>query len=153
MPPHGTNQCLRIWSDELPTSKSHIKTLVGLYFDRVSPLRCLGFIHKPTFMQALDQGVVAERYGEAVMHIICAWGAWYICPSITPVVLLLTSFSYLHKNHLDPKTSGSARFSKSNPVSSWAKRAGELALMNMATPSVQDLMVGFDTLSAGFCLI
>jgi hypothetical protein len=67
----------RIYSDSLPQDKFHLQALADLFFDRISTLRCLGFIHKPTFFQALDRGTLNEDFGEAVVYIVAALGAKY----------------------------------------------------------------------------
>lgn len=51
-----------------------IRELADVYFSRVHPLRCLGFIHKPTFMRCLDQDCLTTEYSEALILIICAFG-------------------------------------------------------------------------------
>ena len=54
---------------------AHLKILVEAFFARIHPLRSLGFLHKPTFMKALDQGQLSVEYGDAVIYVICALGA------------------------------------------------------------------------------
>ena len=65
---------LRLVFPELP-SKENIRCLVDEYFANVHPLRCFGFIHKPSFMQRLDEGLSANHTGNALLYIICALGA------------------------------------------------------------------------------
>jgi hypothetical protein len=50
-------------------------TLVEQYFAHIHPLRCFGFVHKPSFMQRLDEDVEACRNSESLLHVICALGA------------------------------------------------------------------------------
>lgn len=51
--------------------------LLSAYFDRVHPLRCLAFIHKPSFMYALDRGTLTHQYDDALVDAMCALGARY----------------------------------------------------------------------------
>lgn len=55
-----------------------VRELCEIYFTQVHPLRCLSFIHKPSFMQALDAGRIMEDFGEALVYIICAFGERYV---------------------------------------------------------------------------
>ncbi|KAF4441418.1 Regulator of drug sensitivity 1 [Fusarium acutatum] len=52
-----------------------LKTLTSVYFSRVATLRCLDFLHKPSFNHSLDKGSLVEEYGEAILYAICAHGA------------------------------------------------------------------------------
>lgn len=54
-----------------------MKTVVDSYFAHTHSLRVLEFVHKPTFMRALDRGEVLREYGEATVFHICALGARY----------------------------------------------------------------------------
>lgn len=65
---------LRLSSNRLPEA-GPLKILVESFFDHVHPLRCLGFLHKPSFLHALDQGIVSEQHSEALLYTICALGA------------------------------------------------------------------------------
>lgn len=65
----------RLFADALPQDRFHLQSLADKFFDRISTLRCLGFIHKPTFYQALDRGTLSEDFGEAVIYIVAALGA------------------------------------------------------------------------------
>lgn len=67
----------RLFADTLPQDALHLRALADKFFDRISTLRCLGFIHKPTFYQALDRGTLNEVFGEAVIYIVAALGARY----------------------------------------------------------------------------
>lgn len=67
----------RLHQSTLP-DKLHLKTLTESYFDHVHPLRNLGFIHKPSFMKAIDQDTTVVEYGEAVLYLVCALGARYM---------------------------------------------------------------------------
>jgi hypothetical protein len=65
----------RLFADTLPQDALRLRALADKFFDRISTLRCLGFIHKPTFYQALDRGTLNEDFGEAVIYIVAAFGA------------------------------------------------------------------------------
>ncbi|CAG8374419.1 unnamed protein product [Penicillium salamii] len=64
-------------SPHLP-DKQHIMILVEQYFTHVHPLRCFGFVHKPTFMQRIDEDLESCRNEESLLHIICALGAKFL---------------------------------------------------------------------------
>ena len=64
-----------MYQDVLPSGGEQQRLLVSIYFDRVHPLRCLGFVHKPSFMLALDRDLVIEEFGAPLVHIMCALGA------------------------------------------------------------------------------
>ncbi|KAJ5334027.1 uncharacterized protein N7506_007810 [Penicillium brevicompactum] len=58
--------------------KRRIIILVEQYFAHVHPLRCFGFVHKPSFMQRLDEDLEFCRDEESLLHIICALGAKFL---------------------------------------------------------------------------
>jgi hypothetical protein len=64
-----------MYKSSLPESRSLATGLLEIYFERVHTLRCLGFIHKPTFKQSLDQGLLFDTYGEPLIYIMCALGS------------------------------------------------------------------------------
>ncbi|KAI1023852.1 hypothetical protein LB504_005036 [Fusarium proliferatum] len=59
----------------LPWDTQMLKTLTSVYFSKVATLRCLDFLHKPSFNHSLDKGSLVEDYGEAILYAICAHGA------------------------------------------------------------------------------
>jgi Fungal Zn(2)-Cys(6) binuclear cluster domain len=58
-----------------------LSPLLQCYFTKVHPLRCFGFIHEPTFMQALDRGTV----GHPLLLAVCALASTYPHYSGPPV--------------------------------------------------------------------
>lgn len=68
--------CKRLVSPSLPTS-SNLRRVVEQYFANVHPLRCFAFVHKPSFMRQLDNGLSSDDES-ALLHIICAHGAKYV---------------------------------------------------------------------------
>lgn len=63
--------------ETLPQRIEHdtrVRALCEIFFVHVHPLRCLSFIHKPSFMQSLDLGRVLVDFGEALVFIVCAFG-------------------------------------------------------------------------------
>jgi hypothetical protein len=64
----------RLSSSELPDGK-HIKVLVEHYFQNFHPLRCYAFIHKPSFMQKLNDRLDSDLRDDALLHIMCTIGA------------------------------------------------------------------------------
>ncbi len=97
--------------------------LINGYFDRVYPLRCLGLVHRPSFIHALDQGRLVEEFGEPLVQIVCAFGA------------------YVHALDLG---SGMRTYSSGGPIpgESWATKARSAVLEEMGTPNLKTAMVG-----------
>jgi hypothetical protein len=48
---------------------------LNAYFERIHPLKCLAFVHKPSFMYSLDRGTLLEDYAAPLVDIMCALGA------------------------------------------------------------------------------
>ncbi|KAL6886829.1 hypothetical protein GGI43DRAFT_388582 [Trichoderma evansii] len=108
-----------LYSDTIPQDKFHLQSLAEMFFDRISTLRCLGFIHKPTFFQALDRGTLSEDFGEAVIYIVAALGAR---------MYLLDD-----PNHFNNPFHGI-------PGAAWAERARDLTMREIANPSLSTMM-------------
>ncbi|KAJ6065543.1 hypothetical protein N7444_001196 [Penicillium canescens] len=64
-------------TQQLP-DKDRIIILVEEYFAHVHPLRCYGFVHKPSFMQRLDEEFETCCNDESLLHIVCALGAKFL---------------------------------------------------------------------------
>ncbi|KAI0019705.1 fungal-specific transcription factor domain-containing protein [Xylariomycetidae sp. FL0641] len=105
----------RLYSDALPEDPSLRSDLVNAYFDRVHPLRCLSFIHKPSFMHSLDRASVIQDYGEPLLYAMCALGA-----------TCLSDPSLAHRP--DP------------PGVHWADKARREVLCEFHVPTIQHLM-------------
>lgn len=107
-----------LFADTLPQDALRLRALADKFFDRISTLRCLGFIHKPTFYQALDRGTLNEDFGEAVIYIVAAFGA---------------------RMHLLDDTA-EVNASYGIPGAAWAERARDLAMREIANPSLSTMM-------------
>ena len=114
---HEDYDCL--WSSFLPANDK-VRTLVEYYFMNVHPLRCFGFLHKPSFMQRLDTESSNNRDDDALLHVVCALGALFVAAEsdIAP---------------RSPSTTLSAG-------SHWAKRAQQLILAQLGDIMVENLM-------------
>lgn len=64
----------RLYSQELPEG-SKLWALIEEYFAHIHPMRCFGFVHKPSFMQRIDEDIGSCRDEESLLHVICALGA------------------------------------------------------------------------------
>ncbi|OQV07020.1 Fungal specific transcription factor domain-containing protein [Cladophialophora immunda] len=120
--------------DSIPQDLGVLRSLIDAYFDHVHPLRCLGFIHKPTFIYALERGALTDEYNEALIYIMCAFGAKYLSwDTHRPLCLS------------DDETEV--------PGAQWARKAREIAMKDMAIPSLQNLMalVLISEYGAGAC--
>lgn len=62
-----------------PRLPEHTRTriLVERYFANVHHLRCFAFLHKPSFLQKLDNDANNKHDGNALLHIVCALGALF----------------------------------------------------------------------------
>lgn len=68
---HGT----RLFAESIPSEQNQLWDLVHKYLEHVHSIRCYNFIHRPTFMKALDDGDLVKVYGDALVNVICAHGA------------------------------------------------------------------------------
>lgn len=64
----------RLYSKYLPT-KERILELTEEYFSNVHHLRSFGFVHKPSFMQSLDEEPTSKFITSPLLHVMCALGA------------------------------------------------------------------------------
>ena len=108
-----------LFSSYLP-GNDKVRSLVESYFANVHPLRCFGFLHKPSLMQRLDAENAERRDGNALLHIVCALGALFLAAESN-----VTSIS--SSNTL---TAGNQ----------WAKRAQQLILAQLGNIAVENLM-------------
>ncbi|KAF1953426.1 hypothetical protein CC80DRAFT_451000 [Byssothecium circinans] len=56
-------------------AKGKLRSLLEAYFENVHPVRVFAFVHRPTFMRMLDEGLLNEGADRALLHIMCALGA------------------------------------------------------------------------------
>jgi hypothetical protein len=64
----------RTLSPTLPNYED-ILLLVEEYFRVIHPLRVFGFIHKPTFLQRLEDQTLSQRNDNVLLLVVCALGA------------------------------------------------------------------------------
>lgn len=105
-----------------------LKGLLDSYFARIHPLRCMGFLHMPTFFERLrdPQSVYADNYG--LIHAICALAAPFHYADLAAV-----------------STTNSASLSSAAPKfyeagSGWASTAMQRIFHHLGTPDVESLM-------------
>ncbi|KAH7268537.1 fungal-specific transcription factor domain-containing protein [Fusarium solani] len=108
-------------SSELPDGK-HIKVLVEHYFQNFHPLRCYAFIHKPSFMQKLNDRLDSDLRDDALLHIMCTIGALFFALEYSDTVQELPTSVVLKAG------------------SQWAATAERLLLGNTHHISVDGLM-------------
>lgn len=77
----------RLAASELP-DRDKVLLVVEEYFANIHPLRCYGFIHKPSFIQRLNEGLTSDYRGNALLLIICALGAKQVSPIRFPVQVI-----------------------------------------------------------------
>lgn len=66
---------IRLYSDIPPENPALRLRLINTYFERIHPLRCLAFIHKPSFMHALSRDFAIQDYSKPLLYVMCALGA------------------------------------------------------------------------------
>ncbi|KAI0145755.1 hypothetical protein F4776DRAFT_373660 [Hypoxylon sp. NC0597] len=98
-----------------------LRTVVESYFTHIHPLRILGFLHKPTFIKAVDNERVYSEFGEPLLYIICALGA-----------------RFMAINHT--KSPISSQSPSRVPGALWGQHSRRLVQGICCTPSVQNLM-------------
>ncbi|KAH8125289.1 hypothetical protein LI328DRAFT_155837 [Trichoderma asperelloides] len=111
-------------TDTLPKDHGLRLRLINAYFERNHYLRCLSFIHRPSFMQSLESASIAQDYGEPLLYIMCALGARHI--------------------YFDAILSLDGPDRDSLPIAipghEWAERARKEVLGELHAPTVQSLM-------------
>ncbi|KIX07343.1 uncharacterized protein Z518_01996 [Rhinocladiella mackenziei CBS 650.93] len=105
-----------LFSDNIPDQLHLLSPLIDRYFERVHSIRGLNFIHRPSFMRALQEGTLQTKYGSALLHIVCAFGALYMSDRL------------LKSRH------------ENMPGCSWASKAQCQAFHDLGSVSVQNLM-------------
>ncbi|RPB05635.1 hypothetical protein L873DRAFT_524812 [Choiromyces venosus 120613-1] len=71
----GLNGIDWLFSPNLPKSSARLNLLIETYFNDVHPCRSLSFLHKPTFMRALQEGTIEKIYGTPLILAMCALAA------------------------------------------------------------------------------
>ncbi|KAJ5654395.1 transcriptional regulator family: Fungal Specific TF [Penicillium lividum] len=62
---------------DLPAGEELTK-LVEVYFERIHTVRCLGFLHVPTFMEELQSSDKTYFEGSGLLHVMCALAAPFV---------------------------------------------------------------------------
>ncbi|KAL4789849.1 fungal-specific transcription factor domain-containing protein [Aspergillus venezuelensis] len=62
-------------SPDLP-DKAKVAVLVENYFSHVHPIRCFAFLHRPSFLQRVDEEL-SENKPTALLYVVCALGAQF----------------------------------------------------------------------------
>ncbi|KAL2863137.1 transcription factor domain-containing protein [Aspergillus lucknowensis] len=66
----------RLGSSHLP-ERAKVIALVENYFAHIHPIRCFAFLHKPSFLQRVDEELALESPPTALLYIVCALGAQF----------------------------------------------------------------------------
>ena len=110
-----------LYKPHLP-SRQRTRMLVKEYFENIHPLRCYAFIHRPSFLQRIEESSNEDHDRNSLLHIVCALGAKFYALQYTSTLKPVPSRTIL--------SSGNA----------WAKRAQALLFAELGTISVQNLM-------------
>lgn len=86
----GSSLPLWLNSSRLPEAK-YVRLLVERYFQHVHPLRCFAFIHKPTFLDKLDDLMASADVDTPLLQIVCALGAQFYALEYSDTVQSLPS--------------------------------------------------------------
>lgn len=70
----GPDSLSWLFRPQLP-NRQKVRILAKEYFENVHPLRCYAFIHRPSFIQRLDESSSEDHAKNALLHIVCALGA------------------------------------------------------------------------------
>ncbi|KAL7943541.1 hypothetical protein V8C42DRAFT_329365 [Trichoderma barbatum] len=111
-------------TDTLPKDHGLRLRLVNAFFDRSHHLRCLSFVHQPSFMLSLESASIAQNFGEPLLYAMCALGARQIYFDAT------LTLDISDRDSLPGVVPGQA----------WAERARKEILGEMHAPTVQNLM-------------
>ena len=108
-------------SRSLP-SRERLIRLVDCYSANIHPLRCFGFIHKPSFMQRLDEGITAKKSESPLLYLDCALGAKF------------------YALEYDANTGTSNSQATISAGIEWAKEAQRLIFVELDVISIEKLM-------------
>lgn len=101
-----------------------LREMVDIYFARIHTVRCLGFMHIPSFMTRFNQADRAACENSGLIYIMCA---------------LAVPFYYVNSTRAsDEGSESNIRVSKAGQ--GWAATAMQHVLSNFANPSVECLM-------------
>lgn len=70
----GPDSLQWLFRPQLP-NRQKVRILAKEYFENIHPLRCYAFIHRPSFIQRLDESSTEDHARNALLHIVCALGA------------------------------------------------------------------------------
>jgi Fungal specific transcription factor domain len=103
---------------------TQVRELVDIYFAHIHSVRCLGFLHVPTFMEQFHNSrkVYAEMSG--LIYIMCALAAPIFCAKAV--------------DYIDGDLVAGARFF--NAGNGWAEAAMQCTFSNFGNPSIECLM-------------
>ncbi|KAL4904207.1 hypothetical protein BDW74DRAFT_185831 [Aspergillus multicolor] len=108
-------------SPDLP-EKAKVAVLVDNYFAYILPIRCFAFLHRPSFLQRVDEELAPDSSASALLHIVCALGAQYYALEFCTTTYNLAPKSVLHSG------------------SQWATKAYGMVLKDLDKISVDNLM-------------
>lgn len=110
-----------LFRPQLP-GRQRVRMLVKEYFENIHPLRCYAFIHRPSFIQRLDETSSDDHSRDGLLHIVCALGAKLYALQYTSSLKPLSSRAILSAGN------------------EWARNAQSLLFAELGTISVQNLM-------------
>ncbi|KAL2833694.1 hypothetical protein BDW59DRAFT_168788 [Aspergillus cavernicola] len=112
----------RLKSSNLP-DRAKVAVLVDNYFAHVHPIRCFAFLHRPSFLQRVDEELVSGSRPSALVHVVCALGAQFYAFEYSTISEKLPSNFILRAGHR------------------WAQEAYSMVLQDLDNISIDNLMV------------
>ncbi|KAJ3526710.1 hypothetical protein NM208_g11057 [Fusarium decemcellulare] len=116
----GQDELKWLYAESPPVDPALQRILFDRYFTRIHTLRCLGFLHRPSFMQSFDSGTLHKEYGTPLIQMISAFGA---------------SCLYFENPRLRRYTSHLGM-----PGGRWAAKAADAVLQGIRKPSAMVLV-------------
>ncbi|RSL65958.1 hypothetical protein CEP51_012921 [Fusarium floridanum] len=111
-----------LYSEAIPEDPALLSRLINTYFDRFHHLRCLAFIHKPSFMHSMARASVIQDYSESLLYAMCALSARCI---------------YLDSLHA---ASESSHELVPIPGDVWAEKARKMVFDEIHLPTIHQIM-------------
>ncbi|KAL4987771.1 fungal-specific transcription factor domain-containing protein [Aspergillus falconensis] len=108
-------------SFDLP-EKAKVAVLVDNYFAHIHPIRCLAFLHRPSFLRRVDEELLPESSPSALLHVVCALGAQFYALECSTTSQKLSPKFTLRSGHR------------------WAEKAYSMVLKDLDKISVDNLM-------------
>ncbi|KAM3504258.1 hypothetical protein MY11210_008416 [Beauveria gryllotalpidicola] len=124
-PPQAQQGSLPSWLSSAALPSSHrVRELLDIYFAQVHTVRCLGFIHIPTFMDRFKEHETLHADSSGLVYVMCA---------------LAAPFMYAKMAGTSSDDTASLRYHEAGR--GWAASAMQRVFANFGSSTVEHLMV------------